>query len=475
MLRKFFRRRAVIVTGVAVIAIGAMLGGAAAAFQWRFDPQPHEIAMPAPKDRAEGMRQDLAALGQLVDLDRSFSHDARLQFEVERQRLMEAAETLTPQAFEMQVSRLVAIAGNGHTTVGRKLRRINRVPMRMMWFDEGLYVVRTSEAHGDLLGARVVSINGSTPEELLAGLAPYVSGPAEQARVMSPLLMESPGALSGVWPEMDTERATYVLQTPAGEDLTVTLEGIAPNPAVTPVFAPRDLAPDPIEGEAGSWRGVLAGKTRLPLVLREPDASLYVKNLGKDGLYIHLASVMGDERGDLSTQLAALVDAIEPASLRYAILDLRFDGGGNYMNTLRFTRELPRRIAPDGKLFLLTDNATFSAAIVTLARAKYFGGARAVIVGERIGDRERFWAESGAPLKLPNSKIMVFFATGYHDWHDGCGWKDLTRCFWLNLPFDVPAGNLSPAKVVAWRFEDYQRGVDTVMEEVLKMAAPHQP
>jgi len=93
-----------------------------------------------------------------------------------------------------------------------------------------------------------------------------------------------------------------------------------------------------------------------------------------------------------------------------------------------------------------------------------------VILGERSGDRERFWAESGKPLVLPNSKINVFYATGYHDWNEGCALKDWRRCFWLNWAFDVPAGDLGPKAPMAWRFADYRNGVDTVLEEALRQA-----
>ena len=75
------------------------------------------------------------------------------------------------------------------------------------------------------------------------------------------------------------------------------------------------------------------------------------------------------------------------------------------------------------------------------------------------------------PLELPHSKILVYFATGYHDWNEGCGVADLARCFWLNLAFDVPAGSLAPDKAIAWKFADYRDGVDTVMKEVAAQAA----
>ena len=82
---------------------------------------------------------------------------------------------------------------------------------------------------------------------------------------------------------------------------------------------------------------------------------------------------------------------------------------------------------------------------------------------QKLGDRGQFWAEAGSPIVLPNSKIRVFFATGYHDWEHGCGWNDVSRCFWLNVPYDVPAGDLAPKQPVAWKFADYRAGRDTVL------------
>jgi hypothetical protein len=285
------------------------------------------------------------------------------------------------------------------------------------------------------------------------------------------LVLESPTALSGVWPEMDASKMEITVRTLAGETLSASLEGAPPDPKAVYAGPTRSLSPLRLKVETEPWRNLLSNRPDLPLVLRDADASVFAAKLDEGkGFYIHIAQVTGDERGALSDQLKAIVAGLAPASLRYAILDLRFNGGGDYTETLRFTRELPRRVADDGKLFILTDNSTFSAALVTMARAKHFAGTRAVVLGERVGDRERFWAEAGAPIELPNSKTFVFFATGYHDWNEGCGWKDWARCFWLNYAFDVPAGDLSPKSPMAWRFEDYRKGVDTVLEEALRQA-----
>ncbi len=471
------RSRRALAARAAAILVGATLcvfvvgRGFLVAFDWRFHPTPAPTKLPPPADRADAAHQDLEALAQLVRLDRSFTAESAQRFEAERTKLIASANDLSRQAFEMQVSRLVALAGNGHTTVGRRLRRLNRVPIRVAWFAEGLFVVRAMEPFEDLVGSQVLSIDGKAPGDVLTALTPYLSGTADHAKSISPLILESPDALNGMWPAMSADSATYVLRKASGALVTVSLEGIAPGLQSSSVAPTRDLAPQHEMNETGAWHGVLSRRTDLPSVLRDPDASVFVQRLDHgDGLYVHIATVEGDERGAIADQLANVLDPIMPGSLRYAILDLRFNGGGDYLQTLRFTRELPKRIAGDGMLFILTDHATFSAALVTAARAKYFARDRVTILGEQVGDREQFWAESGPPLELPNSRISVYFATGYHDWARGCRWKDLTRCFWFNIAFDVAAGDLSPNASIAWRFADYRDGVDTVMEQALRRA-----
>ena len=85
------------------------------------------------------------------------------------------------------------------------------------------------------------------------------------------------------------------------------------------------------------------------------------------------------------------------------------------------------------------------------------------IVGEKPGDRLAFWAE-GTSIDLPNSKIAINISTGYHDWAHGC--REL-RCYWPNYFYDVGVGSLDPDVTMGWRFADYARAVDTVLERAL--------
>jgi hypothetical protein len=108
---------------------------------------------------------------------------------------------------------------------------------------------------------------------------------------------------------------------------------------------------------------------------------------------------------------------------------------------------------------------TFSAAIVTAARAKYFTRDRVELIGESVGDRDQYWAERGERLQLPNSGVQIGYATAMHDSVRNC--YDLTRCYWLDLFYGVPAGSLAPTRLIDWQFVDYTKGQDSVLNAVL--------
>jgi hypothetical protein len=150
------------------------------------------------------------------------------------------------------------------------------------------------------------------------------------------------------------------------------------------------------------------------------------------------------------------------------ILDLRFNDGGDERKTVDFTRALPELLGDKGNLWILTGNATFSAAIITAARAKHFLTYRAHIVGEAVGDHEPFWTDGGPPLILRNARIAVGHAYFKQDWAKGC--YDPSECNPLQFLYGVAAGDLTPEVQVGWSFADYAAGRDTVLEKALALA-----
>ncbi|HEX7113316.1 MAG TPA: hypothetical protein VF216_12795 [Mizugakiibacter sp.] len=471
-IRSKWRRR-LLRLGIALAMVAALAASAKPAFMWLLMREYYFAApvahYPPPRSRAEAMRQDLDYLARFPELDRSFSPQAREAFRRQLDALTKRADTLTLPAFAMAVSRLLALADNGHTNVRPPDRAalLNRVPLRFGWFAEGLFVVRAKPEQAALLGAHVLAVDDVPAERLLQRLKPYYGGTFEHLRADSAFMLESPDALHAIDAALPADRLQLEVARADGTRATVEVPALPPDPHSPDVWPERQLAPAPI-AHAGAWRTVLADDDALPWVLRTPDHSLYWRRLD-DGraFYAHLWAIDGDDRGPLPPQLHAILDGLAPASLDYAIVDLRLDGGGNYLTAYAFARALPRYVKPDGHLYVLTDEHTFSAAIVTLAWLRHYGGGRTVIVGTHVGDREQFWAE-GSRFVLPNSKLWMAFRTGYHDWEHGC--HAPTRCFWPNVYFSVAAGKLGPDLVVPWRYADYARGRDTALEAVLRAA-----
>lgn len=422
------------------------------ALNWRFNPTPSYAAYPTPRSQAETDLQDLADLEQLLVLDRSFSLSESDAFREGLADLRTKAGTLSPEKFEMAVARLAALSVNGHTAIDPRelMVRFTRAPLDLAWFEEGLFIVGAAPSATDLLRSRVLAIANHRVDEAFAALRPFISGTDERARAMAPRYLTSPAILQTVWPEADPDNLLLLLETIDGHVIERMIPAVrfeAPNRRVY----------------AKDWKYLLDGKSEVAPSLLEPRRNLLRQELENDGLYIRLNAMADDDNGPLEDQLASVLDGAPPGGWRWIVVDLRSNNGGNYLKGVSFTRALPDALARDGRLWLLTGNETFSAAIVTLARAKHFVGARAHIVGERVGDSDEFWAEQGQPLVLGHSKIALFYATGRHDWVNGCY---AIGCFWINFFYQVAPGDLTPEIEMRWRFSDYAQGRDTVLEHV---------
>jgi hypothetical protein len=434
---------------------------------WRFGATLEKPSFPPPRDAAEANLQDLEYLSRLLEVDRSFSDAARAAFTRRVAALQPRSGDLTRAQLLMAVAEAVAVSDNPHTNVERGAWRsmLNSSPVRFEWFAEGLFVIRATTANVALLGARVTSIDGFDPEVLAREASRYFGGPPEHGRVNSLLVLESPQALHVLHAEAPEDRIVLRMVDVDGAERAVELPAIDPKVAPEAVKPGRLLSPMTNARETpGEWHGILDARNELPPSLRDPNRSLYATRLADSVLYLHLWQIRDDGRGPVERDLMKALGAPSDRPWRRIVLDLRFDTGGDYPAVYSALRELPKRLAPDGKLAIVTDNTTFSAAIISAALAKVFTGPRAVVVGERPRDRLVFWAE-GNSIRLPNSKIEITTSTALHDWEHGCR---VLACFWPNYFYDVAAGTVEPDIKVAWRFDDYRRGIDTVLRRAME-------
>jgi hypothetical protein len=337
-------------------------------------------------------------------------------------------------------------------------------------------VTKARPEFADLLGAQVVAIDDQTPEALLDALSPFTGGPQSLRREFAAYMLISPQALNAAGRAERDDRVTLTLRLANGQETTreiVAEDGPANGPAPSDRelqdlrrrhWPQRDLSPIASPIDVGEWETVLDPQGELPLYLRNPDRHYWREYIPElNAVYVQINVVIDEAEGpSLQAFLTSVIAELKEKPVRNAIVDLRFNPGGNGTLTTDFTTALPQALPEDGKIYVLTSGNTFSAAIITLARLKHFGSGRAEIVGEPIGDRERFWAEGGT-ITLPNSGLQIGYATAMHDWEHGCGLSEILDCHAVNYVIGVPAGSLAPNLPVAPRFADYAAGRDTAL------------
>lgn len=423
--------------------------------------------------RSEGNLQDLVQLKHLPQVDRSFTDESRAAFEEAVAVIERQASDLDRAGLAMAVAKAVAVANNGHTNV-RGIAGdygFNAVPIRLGWFAEGLFVVAAADERRDLLGGQILSVNGRTTAALVEALRPYFGGPANLAREFVPNFLISPELLVAVGLAETASGTTYDVRFLDGRVGSVELVAEPPmqEPLNSTLWPNRNLSPIALGTRPTGWRHVLDG-IALPAYLAHLNANYWHDYPTPDLLYVQINRVRDQAPVGLSEYLSDMLEEAQKNPVRNAIVDLRFNGGGDYVLTAEFARRLPELLPPNGRIYVLSSTSTFSAAIVTAARLKYFAAGKAVLVGEPMGDRSQHWGEGGVTI-LPNSKIAISYATAYHDWENGCSLSQITTCFILNYFFGVPAGELHPIVPIIPKFADYASGRDTTVIEVVNLIA----
>lgn len=409
--------------------------------------------------------RDLAVFrSAFFDRDIAYTADARAEAE-RRLSALAAAPTLGDDAFELELARIVALADNGHSVLiaGPRSGRQRRVPLRLEPFGDSLHVVRARTEHADLLGARLVAIDGHSFSDARDQARTLFGGtPALRDRSVS-LILESPSQLNLLGIAGQSDAALYRFETSNGRIVERMLSAEEPGPNRATVR--RNFYPL-LRAEEEGWAVLLANEAA-PWSLLEPGDPFRWRDAPEvDGLVVDLRQVSDAPDEPIAAFLSEIESVIATQRPRNLVLDLRMNGGGDLTKAREFMQALPDRIP--GRIFVLTSPWTFSAAISSLGYLEQAAPDKVVIVGEAVGDRLMFFAE-GAPIALPVSGIRVLAATERHDYADGC--RAYSDCHgWVTRhPISVP--DLEPDIVAPWTIDDYQSGRDPALAAVIAVVA----
>lgn len=429
-------------------------------------PSAPDADFPPPADVVEARQQDIEYFRHYLELDKSYTDDTRARAEAILDAMDSRLDDMTDAGFQLEIARAVAAADNGHSNIwlGRFSREHGRLPLRLYWFSDGVYVVRVRADHEDLLGAQLLAVNGVPVDEAAKSLKAFYGGTWESFRAYrGPILLELPVAHAAAGLGASETSAELSFRWPDGRIETRQLDSEQLEEGAPLYWSKNYLAAKMPESESSPWVALASRVESTPYYLQQPEVFFRMRDLDDGGLYIQYRNNYADGIERFADTIRQRAAAARPS---YIVVDQRFNGGGDYTKTADIMYELPELVASGGTVYVLTGHSTFSAGINSVAFVKSTGGDRVMIVGERVGDRERSYGETN-DFELPNSRLGMTFNTGLHDVEHGC--PPFPQCYFRNYFYDVAVGKLDPDMPVETRYSDYVAGIDPVLDTVLAL------
>ncbi len=358
----------------------------------------------------------------------AFTHISQEAFSTEVERLKGDVPELEDHEVVVRILQLVARIGDSHTMVYSQPPP--RVPIDLYWFADGLFVVRAAETERDLIGARLIAIDGRPLQEILDAIAdiiPHENDP--WLREMAPRHLVAPDVLHALGLIGAPALATFRFMDRAGLEFDRVL--LKTNEASI------------------NWSEAIPLEQR-PLYRRDSDRNYWYEYIAwGNTLYVaynrcqEMASLSVDE---FASELAAFAQSHPVARL---VLDLRNNSGGDSgLVTRLFTKTfvaLPHVNHPD-RFFVVIGPGTFSSAMmnaISIAQQT-----NATLIGTPTGGKPNHFGNVRT-FKLPFSGLTVQYSTR-----------------WFALIPDADPASVIPDVEVAVTSDDYFAGRDPVMERI---------
>lgn len=337
-------------------------------------------------------REDLAYLaGALRREHRNpFHRTSRSAFDDAVRHLHARIPSLAGHEVVVEMARLVAMLGDGHTALRlADVPGFRRYPLALYRFSDGLFVRAVGREHGAAAGARLLAIGGTPAEEAYEAMRPIVSRDNEMGvRATAPELLTIPEVLHARGVVASPEHATFGVELRGGERIALSLH-------------PGDGLPD---GLVDARDGAAAPP---PLWLRRsPEENGFDYLPDSRTLYLGYNRVRDGPDETLASLFDRAFGLIEREGVERLIVDIRLNHGGNNALNRPLVHHLVRcdRINRWGGLYAIVGRQTFSAAMnlaVDLERHT-----RTLFVGEPTGSSPNHYGEN-AEIVLPHSGLRT--------------------------------------------------------------------
>lgn len=401
---------------------------------------------------AEQWREDVRLLQKTIhdDYPFLFKKVTAEDFDQEVEQLIDKIPGLQEHEIKVGMARLVALFGYGHTSIflsgwyDIESLNFHQMPYHLYSFKDGIYIQGVSKEYENVLGARVLEIEGMHVEKALQSVKPAF--PAENDQFFRAYGMSYLGC-----PEiLHAQAVTPELLS----DITLTLEknGKTFQQTFTPIQEKGFPGRYGYINEAEGWLDA-RDNSKTPLYLDQLDRIYYYEYLPEHKtVYVRHSQIQDDSTAAIPEFYDEVFRFIEENDVEKFILDVRLNGGGNnYKNKPIVTGVIKSKINETGKFFVILGRRTFSACQNLVNELDNY--THAIFVGEPTGENINFYGDN-RPLILPNSGLRARLSFAW--WQDKPQWENQD---WL-----------APHLAVEMTFDEYVSNQDPVLQAALEFS-----
>lgn len=325
--------------------------------------------------------------------------------------------------------RLLASIGDAHTRLYTPPSALGlRLPIESQWFGDGVYVVAAHHAHAELLGSRILEVDGRPVDPVVRGLEPIVSTDTIHGRrAEAAALVGFCSVLHARGLAAEPAGARLLLQDSTGRATERGLLGIDP-------------------ARPSAWVHVAERWAPQPMAEREPSRHYWFSSIPeRSALYVRYRSCLQMPTQPFRRFARSFLAARRRHEPERIVFDLRGNGGGNSGYLHYIMRPLQRRHTES--IYCLVDEGVYSSGSMNAAELQRRLGA--TVVGSPSGGCPYFYGLIGQHTLTHCGLTLIYSRRLFKD------------------PDDRPVGPVVPDVEIPRRFDDYAAGRDLALAHAL--------
>lgn len=398
---------------------------------------------------AADWQADIRFLQQTVHKNYSFlfKNVTAEQFDAEADKLYQAIPGMQEHERLAGLARMVSLFKYGHTDISWRESpvKFHVAPVNFYWFSDGVFVEGVANEYPQILGAKLVKVEGVPVAQALMALKPLV--PAENDQYYKAYGLDFlviPEALHAQRVSKELKNTIAYTFEKNGKLFDVTVQ------ARDAFHLPRQYG---FVSTATGWLTV-RDTLQTPNYIKNLDKIYYYEYLPESKtLYVRHSQIQDEPKEAIPAFYKKVFEFIDQNEVEKLVIDVRLNGGGNNFKNKPIVTGIieNKKINKPGKLFVIIGRRTFSACQNLVNELSNY--TNAIFVGEPTAENINFYGDNRRIL-LPNSKTPVFLSFAW--------WQDKPQ--WENGPW------LAPQLAVDMSFDEYRTNKDPMLNACIQFS-----